>query len=336
MLFKKILTIFIIFSLFGISINASEAKEKQKNPKSLGKILYVGGSGEGNYTSIQDAINDSTNGDTVFVYDNSSPYNENLIVDKSITLRGENKETTIIYGIGHEITVNISSDNVILSGFTIENYDNSSGHVTGLVSLRSNYNVISDNIILGDTAWQGIEIFGSEYNIVTSNIISCSSGIDISFGKNNNISKNIIKDCNTGIYLSWYSNSNTITRNILINNTWGINTGFFCINDEISFNNISNSYYGLLAMNCFNYKITNNNFIKNFVNARFGYLFIGVFAFGFEFKSIKYIRSSITWDGNYWNRPRSIPKPILGRMGPSGFIPWIHFDRNPAEEPYDI
>ena len=56
MLFKKILTILIIFFLIGISKNSSEAVENQLNPKSLGKIFYVGGSGEGNYTNIQDAI----------------------------------------------------------------------------------------------------------------------------------------------------------------------------------------------------------------------------------------------------------------------------------------
>ena len=37
-------------------------------PTFNGKTLYVGGSGEGNYTKIQDAINDSSDGDTVFVY----------------------------------------------------------------------------------------------------------------------------------------------------------------------------------------------------------------------------------------------------------------------------
>jgi len=57
---------------------------------------------------------------------------------------------------------------------------------------------------------------------------------------------------------------------------------------------------------------------------------------GFEFKSLRYIRSTIKWDGNYWNRPRLLPKPILGRLPPSGNIPWFHFDLHPAQEPYDI
>ena len=38
---------------------------------------YVGGSGGGNYSSIQDAIDDASDGDTVFVY--NGIYNENII-----------------------------------------------------------------------------------------------------------------------------------------------------------------------------------------------------------------------------------------------------------------
>ncbi|RLF42667.1 MAG: hypothetical protein DRN17_07450, partial [Thermoplasmata archaeon] len=41
-----------------------------------GNTLYVGGSGEGNYSSIQDAVDNASNGDTIYVYDDSSPYYE--------------------------------------------------------------------------------------------------------------------------------------------------------------------------------------------------------------------------------------------------------------------
>jgi hypothetical protein len=45
--------------------------------------LYVGGTGEGNYSRIQDAIDDAVDGDTVFVYDDSSPYYEHIRINKS-------------------------------------------------------------------------------------------------------------------------------------------------------------------------------------------------------------------------------------------------------------
>ena len=83
---KKGLVFGIIFVLvcagvasgFNIQINDSE-----KN--SRGNILYVGGSGPGNYSKIQDAIDDASDGDTVFVF--NGIYYENVWIDeKSINL----------------------------------------------------------------------------------------------------------------------------------------------------------------------------------------------------------------------------------------------------------
>ena len=53
-----------------------------ENVKALGTTLFVGGSGPGNYSSIQAAIDDANPGDTVFVYSDSSPYYEQITVDK--------------------------------------------------------------------------------------------------------------------------------------------------------------------------------------------------------------------------------------------------------------
>ncbi|KAA0011596.1 MAG: hypothetical protein FE041_04135, partial [Thermoplasmata archaeon] len=84
-----------------------------------GDILYVGGSSPSNYTSIQSAINDANDGDTIFVY--SGVYYENVVINKSITLIGENKETTIIDGSNSGDVVNITANGVTIEGFTIRN-----------------------------------------------------------------------------------------------------------------------------------------------------------------------------------------------------------------------
>ena len=47
-----------------------------------GNTLYVGGDGPGNYSIIQDAIDNSSDGDTIFVYNGT--YYEHLEVDKSL------------------------------------------------------------------------------------------------------------------------------------------------------------------------------------------------------------------------------------------------------------
>jgi len=74
---RKIITLGIMLLFLGMTISSSTEiyLEKQSTIATLGgNTLYVGGSGPGNYTSIQDAIDDASDGDTVYVYDDSSPY----------------------------------------------------------------------------------------------------------------------------------------------------------------------------------------------------------------------------------------------------------------------
>ena len=114
---KIILILGIIFLLIGISINPSSGiniDKKSIKIMSEGKTLFVGGSGPNNYTTIQEAINDAVDGDTVFVYDDSSPYYENIIIDKSISLIGENRNTTVIDGNYIGNVIEIIADKIII------------------------------------------------------------------------------------------------------------------------------------------------------------------------------------------------------------------------------
>ena len=125
---KKLLVFGVIVLFLGLAIAPSTgfSLEKQSTiATNDGNTLYVGGSGPGNYTKIQDAINDSSDGDTVYVYNDSSPYYENLEVDKSISLIGENRNTTVIDGSGIGDVVNASSDFVYIGNFTIQNGESS-------------------------------------------------------------------------------------------------------------------------------------------------------------------------------------------------------------------
>jgi len=83
-----------------------------------GTTLYVNTTGSGGaYTKIQDAINASKDGDTVFVY--SGTYYENVVVNKTINLKGEDKDLTIIDGGGIGDVVRVIADWVNISGFNI-------------------------------------------------------------------------------------------------------------------------------------------------------------------------------------------------------------------------
>lgn len=116
-----------ILILIGL-ITASFVVAEMKNGLSVenadaapigGNTLYVGGSGPNNYTKIQDAINAATDGDTIFVYNGT--YYENVVVDKSINLVGEDRITTIIDGGGHDDVVLVDTNHAQIMNFTITN-----------------------------------------------------------------------------------------------------------------------------------------------------------------------------------------------------------------------
>jgi parallel beta-helix repeat protein len=174
---KKIIGMFVCMLLIAVvlPVSGKVMLEKVSNPVSVGDTLYVGGSGPNNYTTIQSAIDDAVDGDTVFVF--SGTYNEHLIVDVSINLIGENKETTVIDGNeDYGNVVHIRSEYVTLTGFTIRN----SGSDAAGVWIRGEYNSIIGNIITRNR--YGIFLFGvgwnvnSDYNEIIDNIISNNNG----------------------------------------------------------------------------------------------------------------------------------------------------------------
>jgi parallel beta-helix repeat protein len=85
----------------------------------MGQWLYVGGSGPENYTKIQDAIDNASDSDTVYVHNGT--YFENINITKPLTLMGEQQYTTIIDGCQRGNVITVESNNVTISGFTLKN-----------------------------------------------------------------------------------------------------------------------------------------------------------------------------------------------------------------------
>jgi len=185
-------------------------------PASNGKTLYVGGTGEGNYTTIQIAIYKANPGDTVFVYDEGSPYYENIHIEKPINLIGENKNTTIIDGRDDNV-IYIWCDYVEISNFTIISRFLDLWHLYG-IAIRpgcGDFSRISNNIIKNSRA--AIRIQGaSESLTISHNILEKgSSGISLGESSNSNISYNIIKKFKYGISIS----SDGVSNNIIMRNS---------------------------------------------------------------------------------------------------------------------
>ena len=360
---KKSLAIGIIFLFIlsalapmtlGKNVKISDIKE-QPSTLNRGKTLYVGGSGDGNYSTIQSAINAANHGDTVFVYDNSSPYKEsNLTIEKSINLIGEDRNTTVIDGENNSIIIIIKTDWVNISGFTIQN-SSSSLYACGIMVIMSDNNNISGNIF-ADNKFMSIVIGACDYNYIVDNIFTgkvvdnlfCTGGgislEDVSF---TNIIGNVFTNCFVGITL-WSSsglplasNSNIISGNFFDNNDVAMEIQ--AANTLITRNTISNHNGPLnliipaLELEGRNNNVSCNNFINNIRDASDWFYIVSLWDI---FKIRKYRN---VWDGNYWGRPRSLPKIIFsilvferGFPNPSIPIPFFNIDWHPAKEPYDI
>ena len=118
------------------------------------------------YSTIQLAINAAVPGDTVHV--RAGTYFEHVTISKSLTLQGEDRETTIIDGSGTGKVVTVTSSYVTVSGFTIRNSGVSySGYQqdAGIALRSAHHNLISDCIITAN-GLNGLYLYQSTYNTI--------------------------------------------------------------------------------------------------------------------------------------------------------------------------
>lgn len=222
-----------VFLLF-LSISFCIPQTNSQEPQSF--ILYAGGSGAGNHTTIQAAVDTAGVGDVVFVY--SGTYYENLIIGKSIQLIGENRDTTIIDGKNSSFVVALTADRITISGFTITNSQKKFPFAG--IYVNSDFNTIS-NTILTDN-YYGMQLgYSASGNLIVNNTIfhNRQCGIYFNHASNNSLIGNIVSGhLVNGFGLYEFSNNNKI-----LNNTFSLNqhTG---INIRESYQNqvIGNSF----------------------------------------------------------------------------------------------
>jgi parallel beta-helix repeat protein len=212
------------------------------------------GSG-GAYTSIQDAINASIDGDTVFVYNGT--YYENVVVNKSLNLNGEDINTTIVNGGGSGDVVQVIAGLVNITGLNITNSGGNSGDA-GIELNNVQYCKIYNNNVSSNHQF-GIYLQDSHQNNITGNrVMNNQDGIHISGSSGNIIHGNDISLNNSwGIYIIWSSNNN-ITDNKVSSNIWG-GIYLYSSSNYIVGNNISsNGGYGIFVYSSPNTKIIGN------------------------------------------------------------------------------
>lgn len=148
------------------------------------------------YPTIQEAIDAASPGCLILV--SHGTYRGNLIITKSIKLVGEEPHTTVLDGQRTSNVIEVTADDVQISGFTIQNSS-------------------SDNLV---TKKMGAGIFLSRSSDVTirDNIISDNGwGIRLERSGNNSISNNKIANNSIGLRIQW-SDNNIIVDNLIVNN----------------------------------------------------------------------------------------------------------------------
>jgi len=238
------------------------------------------------YETIQEAINANETLDGHSIHVDAGLYYENVVVNKSITLIGEDKTTTIIDGRDTGNVVHLAANNVTLTGFTIQDSDT---YFSGIYANRTRGLNITNNIIewndLGITLtysynsiicenevlrnWEGIMLEGGNKNTVCRNRVSLNKGTAIRItGDYNLVFENkLVNNCEDIVLLTADHNL-VVSNEIAVINNEGITIYKYSCNNVIANNSLralSTSLYPIgidLIHNDDNIIIGNN--ISNF------------------------------------------------------------------------
>ena len=174
-------------------------------PMAVGQTVTVDVEGNGNFTSISDAVANADTGDTIRVM--PGVYLENIKVDKQVNLVAEGD--VIVQPPSSEMsTFHIAKDGVTIDGFRIERDEIPSGAYDAGILLDS-----ADNVT------------------VINNVVSGHSrGIDLDFSNNNVLENNSVSNNADGIYLH-VSFCNTLKDNRMQSNFF--NFGAYTFNGNL-------------------------------------------------------------------------------------------------------
>lgn len=377
---KIVILIILITILLSLPSTLSKRYEKQKllsdtdfifSFNFYGSILYVGGDGPGNYSMIQSAINNASNGDIVFVF--NGIYHENIIVTKTIILIGEDKNTTIIDGNVTGDVVSIIADGVNISGFTVQNSGNTPMIDAG-IEVHSDNNSIIENIVAHNGDYGvGIYLNESSNNHISNNIIyeNGNEGIYLERSTYNLIQDNEIFSNGHCSIVASNSRFNTIVKNDMYeNHDAAVSLWPGSMYNEIAWNTIhGNPYSGMGIWEEADHNTIHNNHFYN--NTQYGIKILDAkgnvickniisgsdkglilsFSYFTVIRHNNFIgngrdawfdNSSMNrWTRNYWDdhkglRPKRIDGEISLPWNRTKIVRWINFDWVPLKKPFEV
>jgi len=271
-----------IFLQFNITISGSSTES----------IIYVDddnisgpwdGTQDYPYQYIQDGIDAANDGDTVFVF--NGIYNGQIIVDKSIMLEGENKNTTIIDGQINSDIIRIISNGTVIHDLTITN------RVSGIyadqvgISIVSKNNLIYDNILIDNECGLYVQVLNSNITIINNVFNNNTAAIKLRFTSDTLIMNNTLDNNYACISMTFADHITIYGNTILTRGGISVIDSYNCnitknyvstngtnIRLESSEANMISKNYFKGYIGVFFTEISNNNWICNntFTNHKWG------------------------------------------------------------------
>ncbi len=292
-----------------------------------GGTLYVGGAGPGNYTGIQDALDDAVDGDVVYVY--NGIYRERIRISTSLVLEGEDRNGTVIDGGGTGAVVEIAAAGVVMRHFTVTGGGGDGWDMPAV-------NVTADDValtrcVIRDNEHTGVSLLSASDCTVSFNSIVNTSYTGVRVGEasaSNDISHNRIDGGISGVYV--YASGGQMIRNNSISNC---SKGIYLEESHgnmVTGNHLTGNQEGLFCSYAVGNTVMFNNFISNIRHARF----------------VKFLRLGFLapnrWSQNYWDDWLgvggkivfgAIYVPTFSLIGV--FVPWMEVDWHPAAAPHE-
>jgi len=289
---KRLVICVVLLSLLQFAIPSALSLTDEHKHMKLSNTWIVDDEGDGDFTTIQDAIDASVEGDTIEVY--SGTYVENVWL---------NKNNLEVIGIAEEYGSGGDSGKPIIDGSELD----------AVVEMKLEINEpIEDvdfsgfNIQNGGTGNSGISIYhASDIKIFDCNITLNSIGIRVNTVDTLSIYNNCIFDNTDGIYMD-NSDENNIFENTLDSNSeygiWLEGT----VSSKLSQNLITNCGTGIYFRRASGNEVISNDFVTNEKHADF----LNCFNY---------------WRYNSWddNKPPKNIYVVWGGFKPFAGVPWL-------------
>ncbi len=204
---SAVLVVLVILSSFSVLVTILPENVR-------GATLFVGGTGPGNYTTIQSAVDAAKSHDIVYVY--KGTYHELVDITKALSLVGEDRDTTVINGSLGGVLIRVPTGWVDISNFTIIRKNG-----VGIAISMSDFTVVANNTILNSDI--GIRISGSKNCIIVDNNLTSNTDGIMVFNSNNItlVSNALFHNSESGITLMQSGNS-TLSNNAMVGNSIAI------------------------------------------------------------------------------------------------------------------